>query len=501
VDDHANDVVRRHVEKLLGIASVEELARSLIERASLTGGRVEAYEFGRDQHSSASAGAMLFGMAGVPALSSDVLSAFLRRVACLVRVNGIVKGHDGDRIASTSSWAIAQVLLGLSTGAKRLGVRIPRPHKMVAALIRLQDHETGGWPLRPGEVPRPAFSFYPVLALAHMWRSGGDRSDQLGRSLRGAHDYLVRCLRQSIEPLEELLLALRALVILRRALAGAGFTDACLDLCATASSLRERAWSPTGGVLLRNRPVTTYRQPTWHMTLWRPLLWMAVRGHDSPLSPLDALLAHELVGGFRKDVRAWRGPDDAGARNGASWASALALTGTFMLATDLVRHDITVDQWLDHCRELESNAFEFDVAISFGGADRDVASEISDVLRKAGYRVFYDLDEQHRLLGEDLAEYLHDMYFRRSRYAIVVLSEHFLRSRWARNWEWRAMLARAQSQREPYVLPYVIEDVNLPGLNPTTGYATLDRFAPAEFARLVVRKLRSGPDGGQEFDR
>jgi hypothetical protein len=69
----ADDQVRRNVEKLLSIASAEELAMSLIERAALPGGRVESHEFGRDQHSSASAGAVLMGMAGVPSVSDHAL--------------------------------------------------------------------------------------------------------------------------------------------------------------------------------------------------------------------------------------------------------------------------------------------------------------------------------------------------------------------------------------------------------------------------------------------
>src|ERR1043165_2426796 len=135
----ADDVVRRNVARLLGVGSPEELARSLIERSSLTGGRVEAHEFGRDQHSSASAGAILHGMANIPVVSDDVLRPFFQRVGGLVRRSGAVAGHDADRVASTSSWSIAQVLLGLSIAARRLHARVPHVHKMVAMLIRLQD--------------------------------------------------------------------------------------------------------------------------------------------------------------------------------------------------------------------------------------------------------------------------------------------------------------------------------------------------------------------------
>lgn len=498
--NHADELVRRHVTALLGIGSAEKLASSLVERASLSRGRVESHEFGRDQHSSASAGAMLVGMAGVPALSPEALAALFRRVAGLVRSSGMVKGHD-DGASSTTSWSIAQVLLGLSIAARRLGTRIPHVHKMVAALIRLQDRQSGGWPLRSGEQPRPAFSFYPVLALAHVWRSGVDRGEQFARSLAAASEYLAGCLRQSVGSVEELLLVLRALTVLRRMVVGAGLVTTDVDLSAAADSLRERAWSSTRGVLLRNQSIAVYHQPIWHMTLWRPLLWMAVRGHASPLSPLDALLGHELVGAFRHDVQAWCGPEDAAAHDGASWPSALALAGTFRLASDLVRYGITVDQWFDRCRELQSNAFEFDVAISFAGADRAVAGEIYAELRGAGYRVFYDQEQQHRMLGEDLAQYLHDVFLRRCRYAVVVVSDSFIRSKWAGNWEWPAMLARMQSQREVYVLPYLIEDVRLPGLNPTIGFVSGDQARPPEFAQIVVRKLRTRPESPLGPDR
>jgi hypothetical protein len=155
----ADDQVRRNVEKLLGIASAEELAMSLIERAALPGGRVESHEFGRDQHSSASAGAVLMGMAGVPSVSDHALMLFFQRVADLVDQTGSVKGHDADADASMASWAISQILLGLLLCAERLGTRVARVDEMVRTLVQLQDQETGGWPLRPGEDAMPRSRF------------------------------------------------------------------------------------------------------------------------------------------------------------------------------------------------------------------------------------------------------------------------------------------------------------------------------------------------------
>jgi hypothetical protein len=134
-------------------------------------------------------------------------------------------------------------------------------------------------------------------------------------------------------------------------------------------------------------------------------------------------------------------------------------------------------------------SFEYDVVISFAGKDREVARTIRDVIAAEGYRVFYDYENQHALLGENLAQFLHDVFFRRGRYAVVVVSKAFTESLWASNWEWHAVLARMQSQRETYLLPYLLDDTEVPGLNPTVGYVTRDQCPPREFGRLVVRKL------------
>jgi hypothetical protein len=95
------------------------------------------------------------------------------------------------------------------------------------------------------------------------------------------------------------------------------------------------------------------------------------------------------------------------------------------------------------------------------------------------------------LLGEDLTSFLQRTYANESRFVIVLVSAAFLASRWAGNWEWRAVLARMQRQQTGYVLPYVLEEIDLPGLNPTLGYVSATDFSPESFAELVIRKVRS----------
>jgi hypothetical protein len=85
---------------------------------------------------------------------------------------------------------------------------------------------------------------------------------------------------------------------------------------------------------------------------------------------------------------------------------------------------------------------------------------------------------------------LQEIYFTRSRYAITVLSRAFVESEWAGNWEWRAVLARMNKQREGYVLPYFLENIEVPGLNPTIGYVSAEKCTAVEFAEIVIKKVR-----------
>jgi hypothetical protein len=223
------------------------------------------------------------------------------------------------------------------------------------------------------------------------------------------------------------------------------------------------------------------------------LFYLCVRKWRPPLDPANAAIAGTLIGEFDDKINAWPGPASMHSGLGSSWASALALRATTELAADLVKANITVAEFTSRAAQVNSLSYRYDVAISFAGADRRVAEAIAAKVKSAGLRTFYDRDYQHALLGEDLGAYLHSTYFKDSRFAVVIVSHAFMASKWAGNWEWRAVLARMQQQTTGYVLPYVLEEVPLPGLNPTTGYVAAGDCTPEEFAALVIRKARSRP--------
>lgn len=74
----------------------------------------------------------------------------------------------------------------------------------------------------------------------------------------------------------------------------------------------------------------------------------------------------------------------------------------------------------------------YDIALSFAGEERDVASLLFEKLSKEEISVFYDKNEQHRILAEDVEEYLGPIYRSEARFILVLLSKNYPRKIWTK---------------------------------------------------------------------
>lgn len=72
----------------------------------------------------------------------------------------------------------------------------------------------------------------------------------------------------------------------------------------------------------------------------------------------------------------------------------------------------------------------YDVALSFAGEDREFARLIGDHLEELGHAVFYDEAEQHRIIANNVEEYLGPIYASGSRYVVAILGERYGVKRW-----------------------------------------------------------------------
>ena len=137
--------------------------------------------------------------------------------------------------------------------------------------------------------------------------------------------------------------------------------------------------------------------------------------------------------------------------------------------------------------------YEFDVALSFAGEDREYVEQVAEFLKDAGVRVFYDRYESIELWGKDLYVHLDEVYRKKARYCVMFLSVAFRDKLWT-NQERESAQARAFKEKSDYILPARFDDTEIPGIKPTTGYVDLRSLTPNAFGQMILQKIGKGGD-------
>jgi hypothetical protein len=132
--------------------------------------------------------------------------------------------------------------------------------------------------------------------------------------------------------------------------------------------------------------------------------------------------------------------------------------------------------------------WQWDVALSFAGAQRDYVEQVAAVLKARGVRCFYDADEQIELWGKYLAEELPTVFGELAAAVVMFVSAEYAAREWTRL-ERRAALARAVRERREYVLPARFDDTPLPGLPSDMVTVDLRTRSPQQFAAVIAGKL------------
>jgi hypothetical protein len=132
--------------------------------------------------------------------------------------------------------------------------------------------------------------------------------------------------------------------------------------------------------------------------------------------------------------------------------------------------------------------FEFDVALSFAGEDRDYVHNVANRLRAHDVQVFYDEYAAVDTWGADLYEVLDEIYRKKARFTVAFISTNYISKPWPKH-ERRSALARALLELQPYFLPVRLDDSELPGLRPTVGYVDARSTTPEQLVELILQKL------------
>ena len=138
--------------------------------------------------------------------------------------------------------------------------------------------------------------------------------------------------------------------------------------------------------------------------------------------------------------------------------------------------------------EIQLKNYDYDIALSFAGENRDYVEEIATMLKVYGVRVFYDKFEEHTLWGKNLIDYLQEIYKNKAKCTVMFISEHYAKKAWTTH-ERKSMQERAYRESEEYILPARFDNTEIPGLYSTVSYIDLNFKTPYEFTKVILEKI------------
>ncbi len=141
----------------------------------------------------------------------------------------------------------------------------------------------------------------------------------------------------------------------------------------------------------------------------------------------------------------------------------------------------------------------YDVALSFAGEDRDYVEIIAKSLKDKGVDVFYDKFKTAELWGKDLYQYLNNIYKNEAKYCIVFISKSYQKKAWTKH-ELASAQNKAFLEDVEYILPIYIDNVEIPGINQTTGYISTKEYTPDEIVGFVLEKLEISNPNTESID-
>lgn len=142
---------------------------------------------------------------------------------------------------------------------------------------------------------------------------------------------------------------------------------------------------------------------------------------------------------------------------------------------------------------MEDKNFEYEIALSFAGEQRDYVEKVSKELTILGIKHFYDFNEQVNLWGKNLPQYLDSVYYEKSLYFVPFISKDYIKKEWTK-FEIGSAIDRNIRDFRPdfqqYILPVRFDNTRVPGVVSCIAHIDANRFTPKEIAVLIFEKVR-----------
>jgi beta propeller repeat protein len=117
----------------------------------------------------------------------------------------------------------------------------------------------------------------------------------------------------------------------------------------------------------------------------------------------------------------------------------------------------------------KESQFEYDIAISFAGENREIAKKLAEKLRAKAVKVFYDEFYKSELWGKELTAYFQDIYGPKTRFVVVLMSEYYPVKDWT-GFEFSIMRREAERRKTEFILPVRLDDTKMEGIKDDVAY-------------------------------
>jgi hypothetical protein len=141
---------------------------------------------------------------------------------------------------------------------------------------------------------------------------------------------------------------------------------------------------------------------------------------------------------------------------------------------------------------MTPDSFEYDVALSFAAEDQAAAEELAGRLTERKFRVFLDEYKQGDVWGEDVVDHLVNLYGRKARYCVLLVSRHYPLQKWTEA-ERRAATERALRDASEYIRPLRLDDSQVPGIPEDPSEHSMENIAELLEEKLAKTRGHPGP--------
>ena len=136
----------------------------------------------------------------------------------------------------------------------------------------------------------------------------------------------------------------------------------------------------------------------------------------------------------------------------------------------------------------EQSTFEFDIALSFAGEDREIAESLANGLLIEGIKVFYDRFHKIDMWGKKLTHYFQDVYGPKARFVMPLISKHYPIKDWT-DFEFSIARKEAQKRKTEFILPVRLDDTKIIGIHEDVAYLDYKAEGNEGIVDAVLKKL------------